>query len=141
MLNILWKIEGFSFQIWQNRIEKFKRTTKSCREIIFVSATKVGENTNNILNYYNFNLNSHFGISNQISACRKLNVLLTNSLCLVVFSLEMQRRLIQTISTLQFFLHCHKRKASQTFKSSSCIKLFRIKPFLQCVSYRYNLLR
>ena len=39
-------------------------------------------------------------------------------------------------TTLQVFLHCHKRKNSQTLKSSSCIK-----PFIQYVSYRYNLLR
>ena len=63
MLNIFCKIEAFSFQILQNRIEKLKGATKSWREIVFVSATKTGENTTNILNYYNFDLNSHFGIS------------------------------------------------------------------------------
>ena len=54
MLNIFWKIEVFSFQIWQNHIEKFKGTTKSWREIIFESTLKIGESAANILNYYNF---------------------------------------------------------------------------------------
>ena len=29
MLNMYWKIEAFSFHIWQNRIEKLKGATKS----------------------------------------------------------------------------------------------------------------
>ena len=40
-----------------------------------------------------FKLNSHFGKSNWIFASRKLNLLSINSICLVVSSLEMQRKL------------------------------------------------
>ena len=47
MLNIFWKIKAFKFQIWQNHIKKFKRTTKSWNyDIIFVSATKIGKKNN-----------------------------------------------------------------------------------------------
>ena len=92
-----------------------------------------------------FKLNSHFRTSNYISACRKLNLLLINSICLVVSSLEMQRGLnkpknykakYSDQSTLQVFSLCLKRNNSQTYKSSSFEKIF-----LQCACYRYNLLR
>ena len=47
MLNIFWKIKAFKFQIWQNHIKKFKRTTKSWNyDIIFVSTTKIGKKNN-----------------------------------------------------------------------------------------------
>ena len=43
-----------------------------------------------------FKLNSQFGKSNSILACTKLNLLLINSICLVISSLKMQRKLILT---------------------------------------------
>ena len=68
-----------------------------------------------------FKLKSHFGKSNKISACKKLNLLLINGNCLVVSSLEMQRKLIQTK------LHdksLSNKRLITTFKCSSCEKLF-----------------
>ena len=47
----------------------------------------------------------------------------------------MQRRLIETKVYYKLFL-CLKRNVSQTFKSSSCKKVFP-----KCAYYRYNLLR
>ena len=50
-----------------------------------------------------FDLNSHFGTSNQISPCRKSNVLFINSTYIVVSVLEMQRSLTQTKAHYKFF--------------------------------------
>ena len=55
---------------------------------------------------------------------RKLNLLPINSIHLVFSFREMQRRLMQTKSILQAFLLCLKRNVSQTFKCSSCKKIF-----------------
>ena len=50
-----------------------------------------------------FKLNSHFRPSDLIHICRKLNLLLINSVYLVVSSLYKQRRLIQTKVHFKFF--------------------------------------
>ena len=83
-----------------------------------------------------FKRNSHFGKSSKISECRKLNLLHIDSICLVVSSLEMQRRLIQTKVFFLLFSLCLKRNDLQIFKNSSCKKIL-----LPCARYRYNLLR
>ena len=62
------------------------------------------------------------------------NLLLINSICLVVSSLEMQIKLIQTKEHCKFFC-CLKNNDSQTFKSSNCEK-----HFVHSACYRYNLL-
>ena len=74
-----------------------------------------------------FKLNSHFGKSNYISACRKLNLLLINSICLVVSFLEMQRKLIQSKVHYKFFSSVSKET---THKPS---KVAAAKTFRQCV--------
>ena len=61
-----------------------------------------------------FKLNSHFGKSNYISACRKLNLLLINSICLVVSFLEVQRKLIQY--TTSFFPLSQKKQLTNLQK-------------------------
>ena len=56
---------------------------------------------------------------------RKTSLLLVNNIHLFFPSLEIQRRIIQTTSTiLQVLLLCLKRNDSQNFKSSNCKKHF-----------------
>ena len=67
-----------------------KEATKLYPQIIVVSVTKIGENTNNILNCYFF----HFTLwpSNQLSTYRKTSLLI-NNIHLVLSFLEIQRRI------------------------------------------------
>ena len=105
-----------------------------------MSATKIGENTTNILKLPIFIINLHFVASNQIFTYRKLNLSLTSSIYFVFLPLEMQKTLINEQwtdkSIPHVFLLCIKRSDQQTFKCSSYKNLF-----LQCVCYCYNLLR
>ena len=101
-----------------------------------MSATKIGENTTNILKLLFFTINLHSVTSNQISTYRKLNLLLTSSIYFVFWPLEMQKKTRTDQSIPRVFLLCLKRNDPQTFKSGSCKN-----PFLQCVCYWYNLLR
>ena len=70
----------------------------------------------------------------KLSTNRKTSLLLKSSIHLVLSSLEIQRRVIQTKYTTLFY--CLERIDSHTFKSSNYKKLF----FLQCICYCYNLL-
>ena len=54
---------GFMFLVLAAFDENVKGATKSYQKIIFVSATKIDENTTNILNCF-FELNSCLGPSN-----------------------------------------------------------------------------
>ena len=105
-----------------------------------MSATKIGENTTNILKLPIFIINLHFVASNQIFTYRKLNLSLTSSIYFVFLPLEMQKTLINEQwtdkSILHVFLLCIKRNDQQTFKCSSYKNLF-----FQHVCYCYNLLR
>ena len=101
-----------------------------------MSATKIGENTTNILKLLFFIINLHSVTSNQISTYRKLNLPLTSSIYFVFLPLEMQKKTRTDQSIPRVFLLCLKRNDPQTFKSGSCKN-----PFLQCVCYCYNLLR
>ena len=70
---------------------------------------------------------------------RKTSLLLVNNIHLFFPSLEIQRRIIQTTSTiLQVLLLCLKRNDSQNFKSSNCKKHFRS---VTSCCYCYKLLR
>ena len=91
---------------------------------MFRPALKIGKSTTIILICC---------LSEQITSYEKLNLLLTNSINLVYFSLEMQRKLIQTKLQHKFFLPCLKRNASQTLQSSSYKQLFP-----KCVYYCYS---
>ena len=99
----------------------------------FVSVTKIGENTTNILKLLLFVINLH---SNQISTYRKLNLLLTSSIYFVFWHLEIQKKTRTDQNIPRIFLVCLKRNDPRTFKSGTCKNLF-----LQCVCYCYNLLR
>ena len=68
-------------------------------------------------------INLHFDISNQLSTCRKINLLFINSTYLVFFSLKIQRRLWQTRVYCNFF-YCLKRNVSQTFRNIGTGKMF-----------------
>lgn len=95
--------------------------------LIFVFATKMGEKTFDILNWY---------FSKWIAfSYIKLSLLLINSIYWSFF-IETQKRLVHTkLHPLQTFLVCLKRSNSQTFKCSRCKKRF-----IQCVWYWLNLL-
>ena len=66
-----------------------KGATKLQTKVIFVSATKIDENTTNISKLLFFTLNLHFVTLSQISTYRKLNLLLTSSIYFVLLPLEM----------------------------------------------------
>ena len=92
------------------------------RKVFFVSATKIAGNTTNTSAAF-LRISLLFGTSNLITTFGKLNLLLINSISLVVLSVEIQRRLLQTKLYYQSFSLCLKRNISQT-ESSTCRKLF-----------------
>ena len=61
-----------------------------------MSATKIGENTTNILKPLFSTINLPFVTSNQTYTSGKLNLSLASSISLVFLPLEMQKRLKQT---------------------------------------------
>ena len=73
-----------------------------------MSATKIGENTTNLLKLLFFTINLHFVTSNQIYARRKLYLSLTSSIFFVFLPLEMQKRLEQTKSSTRFLSFSEK---------------------------------
>ena len=104
-------------------------------KVIFVSATKKGKNTTNILKLLFFIINLHSVTSNQISTYRKLNLLLTSSIYFVFLSLEMQKK-TQTDQVSDTFAYFVWKET--TYKP---LKVAAAKnSFLQCVCYCYNLL-
>ena len=105
-------------------------------KVIFVSTTKIGENTTNTLKLLFFTINFYFVTSNQISTYRKLNLPLTSSIYFVFLLLEMEKKTQTDKSIPCVFLLCLKREVPQTFKSGSCNNLL---PWSVCCWY--NLLR
>ena len=101
-----------------------------------MSATKIGENTTNILKLLFFIINLHSVTSNQISTYRKLNLPLTSSIYFDFLPLEMQKKTRTDKIIPQICLLCLKRNDPQTFKSGSCKN-----SFFQCVCDCCNLLR
>ena len=77
-------------------------------EIIFMSATKIGENTTNILNLF-ITINSDLITWNQTLTHKKLKLSFTSSIYLVVLPLEMWRGLKQTNVYQTFFFLFLKR--------------------------------
>ena len=57
-----------------------------------MSATKIGKNSTNISELLFSTINLHFVTSNQISTCRKLNLLLSRSIYFVLLPLEMKKK-------------------------------------------------
>ena len=109
--------------------KKFKGATKLWTKVIFVSASKIGENRTNILKLLFFIINLHSVTSNQISTYRKLNLPLTSSIYFDFLPLEMQKKTRTDKIIPQICLLCLKRNDPQTFKSGSCKN-----SFLQCVA-------
>ena len=106
---------------------RFKGATKSYRKIISVS------NTNQHNQHFKllfFKLNLHF----DTSKCRKSNLLLIDSIYLVVYSPKKERRLIQIKLHFKFF---YSIRVKTTHKPWNVIaaKTF----FLLCVCYRCSL--
>ena len=88
-----------------------------------MSATKIGESTTNNFKLLFFMKNLHFITSTQIYSYRKLNLPLTNSICLVFLTLEMQRELKQTKVYNIFFLFVWKEIA----QNSHCMQEILLK--------------
>ena len=102
-----------------------------------MSATKIGENTTNILKLLFFTMNLHFVTSNQLSTFRKLNLPLMSCVYFAFFPLEMQKKKTRTDQSIPcVFPLCVKRNDPQSFKSGSCKNCF-----LQSVCYYHNFLR
>ena len=93
-------------------------------KVIFVSATKTGENTTNIWKLLFFTINLHFVTSNQISTYRKLNLPLTSSIYFVFLPLEMQKRLEQTKVYHAFSYFVWKETTHKPLKVAAAKTLF-----------------
>ena len=93
-------------------------------KVIFVSATKIGENTTNISKLLFFTINLHFVTSNQISTYRKLNLPLTSSIYFVFLPLEMQKRLKQTKVCHAFSYFVWKETTHKPLKVAAANILF-----------------
>ena len=101
----------------------------------FCDCHKNRQKHNQHFNLLYFKLNSHFVTSNSISPCKKFNLLLINSICLVVFSRVKKTHTKQ--STLQIFLLCLERNDSQTFKTQQTQRcLFDIEKTFSQVAWK-----
>ena len=95
-------------------------------KVIFLSATKIGRNTTNVLKLLYFTINLHFVTSNQIFTDRKLNLPFTSSIYVGFWLLEMLKWLKQTKIYHTFFYFAWKETthkplqmpAAKTFFSS-----------------------
>ena len=140
--NIAWKCGG-SLIKWGvegsggggKSVMRIKGATKLQPWIIFVSATKIGRNTTNILNCYFQNKFTLWHI--------RLNIYIwktkftSNKQCFPGHLFSRNAKKTHTDqSIVQAFLLCLKINVSWTFKSSSCKKLFP-----KLVYHWYNLLR
>ena len=93
-------------------------------KVIFVSATKICENTTNISKLLFFTMNLHFVTSNQISTYRKLNFSLTSSIYFVFLPLEMKKRLKQTKVCPEFSYFIWKETTHKPLKVAAAKSLF-----------------
>ena len=102
---------------------------KSQLKIIFVSATKKGENAFNILNCY---FSKYYILSHKLNiyVWETKFLLLIYNISLIFSSIEMQRRLTQT--KLYYKLSKKKRQFTTLQKQQLQKNLF-----LQCVCYQY----
>ena len=101
-----------------------------------MSATKIGENTTNILKLLFFIINLHSVTSNQISTYRKLNLPLTSSIYLVFLPLEMEKWLEQTKVYHSFSYLVWKETTHKPLKVAAVKTLFS-----NVYVYSYNFLR
>ena len=101
-----------------------KGATKLWTKVIFVSATKIGQNATNISKLLFFTINLHFVTSNQISTFRKLNLLLSSSIYFVFLPLEMQKRLKQTKVCHAFSYFVWKETTHKPLKVAAANILF-----------------
>ena len=90
----------------------------------FVSATKMGEHATNNSKLLFFTIKLHFVTLNQMSTYRKLNLLLTSSIYLVLLPLEMQRRLKQTKIYHTFSYFVWKETTHKPLKVAAAKSLF-----------------
>ena len=101
-----------------------KGAMKLQTKFVFVSTTKIGENTTNILKLPFFTINLQFATLNQISTYRKLNLPLTNSIYFVFLPLEMLERLEQTKVYHVFSYFVWKETSHKPLKLAATITLF-----------------
>ena len=79
-------------------------------------ATKIGENTTNILKLLFFIINLHSPTSNQISTYRKLNFPLTSSIYFVFLPLEMQKDSNRPKYNTRFLILSEKKQLTNPWK-------------------------
>ena len=89
-----------------------------------MSATKIGENTTNIVELLFFTINLHFVTSNQIPTYRKPKFPLTSSICLLFLPLKMQGRLRQTKVYYSCFYFVWKEKTHKALYVAAVKTLF-----------------
>ena len=116
----------FPFFILMKKLKNklLKGATKLQTKVIFVSATKIDENTTNISKLLFFTINLHFVTLNQISTYRKLNLPLTSSIYFVFLPLEMQKRLKQTKVCHAFSYFIWKETTDKNLKVAAAKSLF-----------------
>ena len=104
---------------------------KGATKFIFVSTTKIGENTTNISKLLFFTtINLHFVTSNQITTFRRLNLSPSSSIYFVFVTSINAKKTQKDQSMPRVFLLCLKRNDPQTFKKGSYKH-----SSLQCVCY------
>ena len=86
---------------------------KGATKFIFVSTTKIGENTTNISKLLFFTINLHFVTSNQITTFRKLNLPPSSSIYFVFFTSINAKKTQKDQSMPRVFLLCLKRNDPQ----------------------------
>ena len=115
-------------------------------ENYFCTCHKSNRKHNQHLQLLFFKINLHSGTSNQISTYGKPNLLLINSNYLVFFSLEIQKRFMDScrpIRILQvlYFVWKKKNKKKQTLTHKPSKVACTEKCFFKCVCYWYNTLQ
>ena len=98
------------------------------RKVIFVSTTKAGEDTANILKLPFFTTYLLFVTSNQIPTYRRPNLPLISSIYLDFLPLKMQGRLKQAKVYYKFFYFVWKEAPRKPLKVAAAKN-----PFLQCM--------
>ena len=89
-----------------------------------MSATRIGENTTNILKLLCFTINLHSVTSNQIFTDRKLNLSFATSIYVPFSSLEMQKWLEQTKICHVFSYFVRKETTHKPFQVPAAKTLF-----------------
>ena len=109
--NVLKSIFNYISIYFFKKISQLKELRDYNSKLLFASATKIGGGTTNVLNCY-------------FSKKKKTLWYLPLRVCICLLFSRKARKTHTDQSIIQAFLFCLKRNVSQTFKSSSCKKVF-----------------